>query len=65
MEDLAVNLRERISAKGWQTKDTRLIELAHLDEWRSMTEGERRENLRISLRRKHNRWENQMTEGMG
>jgi hypothetical protein len=32
------NQRERVSGKGWKTKDVRLIELAHIDEFRSIQE---------------------------
>lgn len=40
------NQRERVSGKGWREKDRRLIELAHLDHWRSMhTEREWRDVL--------------------
>ena len=34
------NQRERVSGKGWRSKETRLIELAHLDHWRSRQWGE-------------------------
>lgn len=30
------NQRERVSLRGWRSKDARLVELAHLDQWRSM-----------------------------
>jgi hypothetical protein len=34
-----VNRRERVSQRGWRTKDRRLIALATLPEWRSIREG--------------------------
>ena len=34
--DHAVNEREKVSTKGWRSKDARLIELADLRHWRTM-----------------------------
>lgn len=35
-----VNQRERVSRRGWLTKQPKLIQLAEIGEWRSIREGE-------------------------